>query len=76
VLGLSRRYGTLLCFAAPLTILALAYAWLALAHGTLRLWQAQVHETGRYTLVETVLFQSLAEIPVDVGMALFLRRFR
>ncbi|MGH9934930.1 MAG: hypothetical protein ACREAM_01720 [Blastocatellia bacterium] len=65
---------TLLCLAPPLTILALAYAWLAADHGTLWLWDVKVHESGCYTLRETVFYfgHFLREIPVDVGMALFL----
>ncbi len=58
----------------PLAILALAYVWLAVDHGTLWLWGVTVHESGRYTLRETVFYfgHFLREIPVDVGMALFI----
>jgi hypothetical protein len=65
---------TLLCLAAPLSILAIAYAWLAVNHGEPWLWDVTVHESGRYTLRETVFYfrHFLREIPVDLGMALFL----
>jgi len=65
---------TLFCLATPLTILALAYAWLAVDHDTPWLWNVKVHESGRYTLRETVFYfgHFLREVPVDVGMALFL----
>ncbi len=65
---------TLLCLAAPLVILALAYAWMAVDHGALWLWDVKVHESGRYTLRETIFYfdHFLREIPVDVGMSLFI----
>ena len=56
----------------PLLLLILSYAWLSIAHGTPWLWNVPVHESGHYTLAETVLFvrHHLREIPVDVAMAL------
>ena len=57
-----------------MAILVMAYAWLAVDHRALWLWDVTVHESGRYTLQETVFYFShfLREIPVDVNMALFL----
>jgi hypothetical protein len=58
----------------PLLLLILSYAWLSVSHGTPWLWNVPVHESGHYTLGETVLFvrHHLREIPVDVAMALSL----
>ena len=63
-----------LLLVAPLALVALAYAWLAVAHGTPWLWNVVVHEGGHYTLGTTILFMRhfLREIPVDVAMALVL----
>jgi hypothetical protein len=59
---------------APVALVAGAYAWLAVAHGTPWLWNVVVHESGHYTLGGTVLFfrHHLREIPIDVVMALTL----
>lgn len=63
-----------ICFGVPLAVLAGAYLWLALDHGTFRLWPVVVHESGRYTLGETVLYFShfLREIPTLFAYVLFL----
>jgi hypothetical protein len=52
----------------PLLVLACAYAWLAWDHRTLWLFGTVVHEGGRYTLAETVLYARhfLRELPVAV----------
>ena len=51
-----------------------AYAWLAIDHGRLALWSAQIHENGRLSLGETVFYfgHFLREAPVDLALALFL----
>lgn len=69
-----RRLVTAACFAVPALVLAASYAWLALDHGTVRLWNVVVHESGRYTLGQTVLYFShfLREVPTAVVYALFL----
>jgi len=61
------------CFAVPALVLVASLAWLALEHGTLRLWGVIVHESGRYTLRETVFYPAhfLRELPVDLAYALF-----
>jgi hypothetical protein len=73
---LGDRYRRVIIFylTAPLAVLALAYAWLAVDRGALWLWEVNVHESGRYTLRETIFYFNhfLREIPVDVNMALFL----
>ena len=58
----------------PLVLVAAAYAWLAIAHGTPQLWNVIVHESGHYTLGGTILFfrHHLREVPVDIVMALTL----
>ncbi len=62
------------CFGVPITLLLGAYVWLAVDHGTLQLWNAVVHESGRYSLQGTIFYYShfLREIPVDFAYALFL----
>lgn len=62
------------CLGVPIGLLVAGYGWLAIDHGTLNLWNVVVHESGRYTLGETIFFFShfLREIPVDVAYALFL----
>ncbi|MGE0126737.1 MAG: hypothetical protein AB7U82_01435 [Blastocatellales bacterium] len=73
-MGNRGRRGILFCLLTPLAILAFAYVWLAIDHGAPWLWEVNVHESGRYTLRETIFYFNhfLREIPVDVGMALFL----
>jgi hypothetical protein len=68
------RLALILCFGSPAFVVLASYVWLALDHGTLLLWNVVVHESGRYTLGQTVLYFShfLREIPVAVGYALFL----
>jgi hypothetical protein len=68
-----RDIGAVLAGAA-LAQLALAYVWLAAGHGTPWLWNVVVHESGRYTLGETILYTThfMREVPTVVAMALFL----
>ena len=70
---LRARWPTLLLLVVPVTLLAGAYAWLALEHHSWALWRVIVHESGRYTLGQTVFFfrHFLREVPVDVAMGLF-----
>ncbi len=58
----------------PLVLIAGSYAWLAIEHGTWALWTSVVHESGSYTLGETIFYYEhfLRELPIDVGYALFL----
>lgn len=62
------------CLGIPLSLLVGSYVWLAVDHGTLRLWSEVVHEGGRHSLQHTIFYFShfLREIPVDVAYALFL----
>jgi hypothetical protein len=68
------RAGIAILFVVPALVLAASYAWLAVDHGTLALWDVTVHESGRYTLGETVLYFShfLREVPTAIAYALFL----
>jgi hypothetical protein len=70
----AQRFIVAACMAIPAAVLLASYLWLALDHGTLRLWNVAVHESGRYSLGETVLYYShfLREVPIAVGYALFL----
>ena len=70
---LMARWPTPLLLLAPLTLLAGAYAWLAFEHDSWALWRVIVHESGRYTLGQTVFFfrHFLREVPIDVAMGLF-----
>jgi hypothetical protein len=70
---LRARWPTPLLLGLPVVLLAGAYVWLALEHHTWNLWQVIVHESGRYTLGQTVFFfrHFLREVPVDVAMGLF-----
>jgi hypothetical protein len=63
-----------LCLALPAAVLAGAYLWLAVDLGEPALWHVIVHESGRYTLGETVLYvrHFLREIPTVIAMALFI----
>jgi hypothetical protein len=58
----------------PAAILALCYAWLALDRGTPWLWDVPVHESGRYTLRDTIFYfgHFLREIPTDIVYALLI----
>lgn len=69
----SGRVVPLLAIASALFVLVLAWAWLAVEHGTPDLWNVVVHESGRYTLGQTILYfrHFLREIPTLVAMALF-----
>jgi hypothetical protein len=62
-----------LCFGVPAVILAIAYLWLAWDHGTLLLWRVVVHEGGRHTFAQTVLYfpHFLREIPTAIALSLF-----
>lgn len=57
----------------PFALIVASYVWLATTHDTLALAGVIVHESGRYSLTETVFYYShfLREIPTDVSMALF-----
>jgi hypothetical protein len=68
------RRAAALCAGLALLVLIGAFVWLTLDHGTARLWHVVVHESGKYTLGETVLYFShfLREIPIAVAYALFL----
>jgi len=59
--------------ACPVLVLTGAYAWLAAAHETPWLWHKIVHESGRHSLGETILYAShfLREIPTLLAMVLF-----
>lgn len=59
--------------ALPALVLAGAYGWLAVAAGTPRLWNEIVHESGRYTLGQTIFYFShfLREVPTLIAMVLF-----
>ena len=62
------------CIAIPLLVLGACYAWLAVEHGRTWLWNTVVHESGRYTFGQTVLYAShfLREVPTLLAYALFL----
>jgi hypothetical protein len=64
----------LACAAVPALVLAGSWVWLTADHGTPLLWNVIVHESGRYTLGETVLYfgHFLREVPIAVAYALFL----
>lgn len=64
----------LVCLAIPALVIAASFCWLALDHGTVALWGVVVHESGRYTLGETVFYFShfLREVPIAVAYVLFL----
>jgi hypothetical protein len=69
-----RRLIVAACMGIPAAVLLASYAWLALEHETLSLWHVVVHESGRYTLGQTVFYFShfLREVPIAVAYALFL----
>lgn len=58
----------------PVATYILSYAWLAAYHRRAQLLGTIVHESGRYTLLETVLYAShfLGHVPVQVVAALLL----
>lgn len=62
-----------ICFGVPAVILAGAWLWLALDRGTPWLWNVPVHESGRYTLGQTIFYfgHFLREVPTDIVYALF-----
>jgi hypothetical protein len=64
----------ILLLAGPALLVVMAFAWIAVAHGTPVLWNVVVHEGGHYTFGQTVLFvrHFLREVPVDIAMALSL----
>jgi hypothetical protein len=70
----SVRRGVRALAAIAAATIAAAFAWLAAEHGTLALWNVIVHESGRYTLGETILYYGhfLREVPVAAAYALFL----
>jgi hypothetical protein len=68
-----RSRGIQLAFGVPTAVLAGAFVWLAVEHRTIALWNVVVHESGRYTLGQTILYFShfLREIPTVIAMSLF-----
>jgi hypothetical protein len=72
-LAAGTRRWILVCVGAPALILVAAYAWLAIDRQTANLWPVIVHESGRYTLGQTILYfhHFLREIPTIVAMSLF-----
>lgn len=68
-----RRSRSMLVIAGGLGVLGTAGAWLATAHGTPALWNVVVHESGRYTLGQTVFYfeHFLREVPTLLAVALF-----
>jgi hypothetical protein len=69
----ARSFWPRACFALPVVVLIAMYAWLAVDHGTLWLWNVTVHESGRYTFGATVLYFAhfLRELPTLIAMCLF-----
>jgi hypothetical protein len=63
-----------LLFGIPAVVLAVSYLWLAIDHRTPFLWSVTVHESGRYTLGQTIFYLShfLREVPVLIAYVLFL----
>ena len=61
-------------FAIPILVLVSSYAWLALDRRQALLWHVVVHEGGKYTLAETIVYYRhfLRELPIDLSMAIFL----
>lgn len=69
-----RRYSrAVYVLGGALTVLVAAWFWLVVEHGTLRLWDVVVHESGQYTLGQTVLYfrHFLREVPTLFTIALF-----
>jgi hypothetical protein len=61
------------CFIIPAGVLIGSYVWLAMDRGTAGLWNVVVHESGRYTLGQTLFYVAhfLREVPTDIAYALF-----
>lgn len=57
----------LVLFAVPGTIWAMSYAYLAIHHRRVNLINISIHESGRYTLLQTLFYCShfLRELPID-----------
>jgi hypothetical protein len=55
----------------PLLSYLLSYIWLAIYHGSPLLWNTVIHESGRYTLLETTFYAShfLGHVPVLTVLA-------
>ena len=55
----------------PASVYLASYAYLGLYHGRAWLWSTVVHESGRYTLLETTFYAShfLGHVPVLVTLA-------
>jgi len=76
VTGSERRPGItdplLLLLLLPAAVYLASYAYLALYHGRAWLWSTPVHESGRYTLLETTFYAShfLGHVPVLLTVAL------
>jgi hypothetical protein len=67
------RSRSLLVILAGVGALGIAGLWLALEHGTIAVWHLVVHESGRYTLAQTVFYfrHFLREVPTLFTVALF-----
>lgn len=66
-----RQRLVLALLAVPAAVLAASYAWLAADHGRLWLFPALVHESGRYSFAETLLYfrHFVRELPVTLVYA-------
>jgi hypothetical protein len=60
------------CLALPAVVLIGSYAWLAIEHRTMALGDVVVHESGRYTLTETIFYFNhfLREIPTLITIVM------
>lgn len=68
-----RRSRSIYVMLGALAVLVGAFLWLAVEHETPRLWNVVVHESGKYTLGQTVLYLQhfLREVPTLLTIALF-----
>lgn len=68
---MSVRAAVLRLVALPAAVLLGAYVWLARDHGTASLLGVAVHENGRFTLAQTILYPRhfLREIPIALAYA-------
>lgn len=58
-------------FYLPLAVLSAAFLILCVRHGTFWPWNVVMHEDGRHTLIQTILYfdHALGELPLDVLLA-------